>query len=399
MEKNHRTYGLYERYIKRPLDCFLAICALIVLSPVMGIIALLVRIKLGSPVLFKQDRPGRINSLTGKEKIFRLCKFRSMSDERDENGELLPDEQRLTKFGQLLRTTSLDELPELINIIKGDMAIVGPRPLAMQYLPYYNKAERLRHLVRPGLTGLAQVNGRNSANWPQRFRYDVAYVNSISLKMDVFIILKTIYKVVKRKDVGIRGAGRVMDFDKYRLLENKLIKKDDNGHYVKLRWIEEKDAHILAELNNNTEIADHVVGNPKKVTFEEQLLWMARIDEEKNTVRMMIEYDGTAVGTIIISNIDSDNKTGNLNIKILPQYQRKKIGSKALDLACQYAFEELKLFCLTAHILSDNASSISLFSKTGFLKEGILRSRVIKNGHRRDLVSMSYLNSDSERRE
>lgn len=133
--------NLYERYIKRPLDCFLALCALIMLSPVMGIIAFLVRINLGSPILFKQNRPGKINSATGVEKIFRLCKFRSMSDERDENGELLSDELRLTKFGQILRSTSLDELPELINIIKGDMAIVGPRPLVVQYLPYYNNEE------------------------------------------------------------------------------------------------------------------------------------------------------------------------------------------------------------------------------------------------------------------
>ena len=162
MTIGHKPYGPYEKFIKRPLDCFLATCALIILSPVMAITALMVRIKLGSPVLFKQDRPGKIDPLTGKEKIFRLRKFRSMSNETDENGELLPDELRLTKFGQILRSTSLDELPELINIIKGDMAIVGPRPLAMQYLPYYNTEERRRHSVRPGLTGLAQVNGRNS---------------------------------------------------------------------------------------------------------------------------------------------------------------------------------------------------------------------------------------------
>lgn len=383
--------NLYERYIKRPLDCFLALCALIMLSPVMGIIALLVRINLGSPILFKQNRPGKINSATGEEKIFRLCKFRSMSDERDENGELLSDELRLTKFGQILRSISLDELPELINIIKGDMAIVGPRPLAVQYLPYYNNEERKRHLVRPGLTGLAQINGRNSSNWPQRFRYDITYVNNISLKTDVFIILKTIYKVFKREGIAVRGTGQMLDFDEYRLLENKLIKQDGAGHYVKLRWIEENDASVLMELNNNNEIANCVVGNPKKVNYEEQLLWMTKRAEEKNTVRMMIEYDGIAVGTIIINNVDFNNKVGNINIKILPKYHGKKIGANALDIACQYAFEELNLFCLTAHILSDNVASISLFAKKGFMKEGILRSRVIKNEYRMDLISMSYL--------
>ena len=161
--------------------------------------------------------------------------------------------------------------------------------------------------------------------------------------------------------------------------------------YVKLRWIEENDASVLMELNNNNEIANCVVGNPKKVNYEEQLLWMTKRAEEKNTVRMMIEYDGNAVGTIIINNVDFNNKVGNINIKILPKYHGKKIGANALDIACQYAFEELNLFCLTAHILSDNVASISLFAKKGFMKEGILRSRVIKNEYRMDLISMSYL--------
>ena len=271
------------------------------------------------------------------------------------------------------------------------MAIVGPRPLAVQYLPYYNNEERKRHLVRPGLTGLAQINGRNSSNWPQRFRYDITYVNNISLKTDVFIILKTIYKVFKREGIAVRGTGQMLDFDEYRLLENKLIKQDGAGHYVKLRWIQENDASVLMELNNNNEIANCVVGNPKKVNYEEQLLWMTKRAEEKNTVRMMIEYDGIAVGTIIINNVDFNNKVGNINIKILPKYHGKKIGANALDIACQYAFEELNLFCLTAHILSDNVASISLFAKKGFMKEGILRSRVIKNEYRMDLISMSYL--------
>ncbi|MDB9104114.1 GNAT family protein [Parabacteroides distasonis] len=183
----------------------------------------------------------------------------------------------------------------------------------------------------------------------------------------------------------------MLDFDEYRLLENKLIKQDGAGHYVKLRWIEENDASVLMELNNNNEIANCVVGNPKKVNYEEQLLWMTKRAEEKNTVRMMIEYDGIAVGTIIINNVDFNNKVGNINIKILPKYHGKKIGANALDIACQYAFEELNLFCLTAHILSDNVASISLFAKKGFMKEGILRSRVIKNEYRMDLISMSYL--------
>ena len=171
-----RKLRIYEKYIKRGLDFVLALAALVALSPVMLVTAVLIRIKLGSPVLFKQQRPGK------DEKIFNMYKFRSMLDVRDENGKALPDEERLTPFGRTLRATSLDELPELINIIRGDMSIVGPRPLAVAYLPYYSDAEKHRHDVLPGLTGLAQVNGRTALNWDKRLEYDVEYVKHISLK-------------------------------------------------------------------------------------------------------------------------------------------------------------------------------------------------------------------------
>ena len=196
---NHKPYGLYERFIKRPLDFFLASIALIVLSPIILVTALLVRIKLGSPVLFSQERPGL------NEKIFRIYKFRTMTDKRDENGNLLPDSERLTKFGKILRSTSLDELPELINIAKGDMAIIGPRPLLVRYLPYYTEEERHRHDVRPGLTGLSQVHGRNYSSWQERFSYDLSYVNRITFVGDVKIILDTIKAVLSRSGVADRS--------------------------------------------------------------------------------------------------------------------------------------------------------------------------------------------------
>ncbi|MBU5427920.1 sugar transferase [Tissierella pigra] len=201
---------MYKKYFKRLVDIVLSLIALIVLSPVMLIVAILVRIKLGSPVIFKQERPGL------NEKIFTMYKFRTMTDEEDKNGELMPDGVRLTKFGRILRSTSLDELPELFNILKGDMSIVGPRPLAVQYLPYYTEIERIRHSVRPGLSGLAQINGRNLATWEQRFRYDIEYVNSISFLGDLEIIFKTINKTVKRENIGERGLDSPQDFDKYR---------------------------------------------------------------------------------------------------------------------------------------------------------------------------------------
>lgn len=209
--------GIYKKYIKKSMDVILSLIAIIVLSPVLLGVALLVRTKLGSPVIFKQKRPGL------NEKIFTLYKFRTMIDERDENGELLPDSIRLTKFGRFLRSTSLDELPELFNILKGDMSIVGPRPLAVQYLPYYTEEERIRHSIRPGLSGLAQINGRNIATWEQRFSYDIKYVNNISFTGDIKIILGTILKAVKRADIGERGVDSPPDFDKYR---NKNIKQE-----------------------------------------------------------------------------------------------------------------------------------------------------------------------------
>ena len=195
----HRPYGLYEKFIKRPLDAFLATGAIIILSPVLLITAILVRVKLGSPVLFTQDRPGR------DEKIFRLYKFRTMTDARDENGVLLPDDQRLPEFGQKLRSTSLDELPELVNMIKGDMAVVGPRPLLVRYLPRYNTHQARRHEVRPGFTGLAQVHGRNSISWEEKFDWDVQYVDHITFKGDAKIIFDTVRTVLKRE--GITGGG------------------------------------------------------------------------------------------------------------------------------------------------------------------------------------------------
>lgn len=192
--------GLYEKYIKRPQDFVCASIALIVLSPVMLITAILVRVKLGSPIIFKQERPG----LNGE--VFTLYKFRTMTDQKDENGNLLPDDVRLTKFGKMLRSTSLDELPELINIIKGDMAVVGPRPLLESYLPLYNEHQARRHEVRPGFTGYAQVHGRNSITWEDKFDKDVYYVDRISFLMDWSIIFKTIKTVVKKEGISSNSS-------------------------------------------------------------------------------------------------------------------------------------------------------------------------------------------------
>lgn len=197
---------MYKNYIKRFLDIILSFLALSILAPLLLIVFLLIKIKLGSPVLFRQKRPG----LNGK--IFEIFKFRTMTDKRDENEKLLPDSERLTSFGKFLRSTSIDELPELINILKGDMSIVGPRPLLVKYLPLYNWEQRHRHDVRPGLTGLAQVNGRNAISWEDKFKYDVEYVNNISLIGDLKIILQTVLKVFRRADINARNNVTMEEF-------------------------------------------------------------------------------------------------------------------------------------------------------------------------------------------
>lgn len=201
---------MYKNHIKRILDILLSLCGILILSPVYLILWILVRCRLGRPALFTQERPGR------KEKIFKLYKFRSMTDERDEKGQPLPDEVRLTRFGKILRSTSLDELPELFNILKGDMSLIGPRPLLVRYLPYYTKEERRRHDVRPGLTGLAQVNGRNALEWEDRFAFDLEYVDNCSFRMDLKVLGMTVGKVLKRSGTLSGADQTVADFDEYR---------------------------------------------------------------------------------------------------------------------------------------------------------------------------------------
>lgn len=212
---------MYCKFIKRLLDIVISFTALVVLSPVLLIVAILVRVKLGSPVIFHQDRPGL------HEKVFRLYKFRSMTDEKDEEGNLLPDEVRLTKFGKILRATSLDELPELWNILRGDMSLIGPRPLLVSYLPYYTEEESLRHTVRPGLTGLAQVNGRNLLDWDRRFAKDVEYVRKLSFGMDVQIFFLTIKKVFVHENVEVDTSRVEGNFAEIRKAKMKQAGKEE----------------------------------------------------------------------------------------------------------------------------------------------------------------------------
>lgn len=216
----HKPYGPYEAYIKRPLDFCLSLGALIVLSPVMGVTAILVKKKLGSPIIFKQPRPGK------GEKIFNIYKFRTMTDERDGNGNLLPDEDRLTDFGKFLRSTSIDELPELINIIKGDMAVIGPRPQLVRDMVFMSDEQRQRHSVRPGLSGLAQIRGRNAISWEGKLASDLEYIEKITFLNDLFIVIKTIYTSLKREGITDGDMATAMDYGDY-LLSIGFVDEDE----------------------------------------------------------------------------------------------------------------------------------------------------------------------------
>lgn len=225
--------GFYARWVKRPLDIFCALLALIVLSPVIAVTAVLVRVKLGSPVIFRQQRPGR------DERIFTMYKFRTMTDQRDEAGELLPDSVRLTSFGKLLRSTSLDELPELVNILKGDMSVVGPRPLLVRDMVFMTPEQRTRHQVRQGLTGLAQANGRNAASWEEKLNLDVQYIQNITFWGDVKIILATVGKVIKRQGVAAEGMETAEDLGDYLLRTRQIDDRAYQQHMLESRELQE----------------------------------------------------------------------------------------------------------------------------------------------------------------
>jgi lipopolysaccharide/colanic/teichoic acid biosynthesis glycosyltransferase len=223
----HKPYGPYERFIKRPLDCVLSTFALIVLSPLLLIVSLLIRKDMGSPVLFKQHRIGK------DEKEFSMFKFRSMTDARDENGVFLPDDQRITKLGNFIRKTSIDELPSLLNILKGDMAVIGPRPLPSRYLKRYNETQRRRHEVRPGLSNPSTVNGRNSQTWEQQFDGDVWYVDHVSFQTDVKSIMDTIKVVLKKEGATAEDGGARGEFIGIANIED--LETDAEGNYMKLQ--------------------------------------------------------------------------------------------------------------------------------------------------------------------
>lgn len=222
---NHIPYGLYEKSIKRPLDLILSIGAIFLLSPVLIMTGILIKLKLGSPIFFIQPRPGRIDIQTGKEKIFNLYKFRTMTNECGKEGKLLPDSMRLTKFGKFLRSTSIDELPELFNVVKGDMSIIGPRPQLIKDIVFMNSSQRQRHVVRPGLSGLAQIKGRNSISWEKKLAYDLNYIDKITFCVDMKIILETVISVFKQEGITAKGYATALDYGDWLIQMKKISNK------------------------------------------------------------------------------------------------------------------------------------------------------------------------------
>lgn len=234
--KLERKRGFYEKYIKRILDIICSLAAILVFSWLYVIIAILVRIKMGSPVIFKQPRPGMIDPKTNKERIFDMYKFRTMTDERDANGELLPDNERLPKFGKMLRATSLDELPEAFNILKGDMSLIGPRPQLVRDMVFMTDRQRMRHTAKPGLSGLAQVNGRNAVTWEQKFKWDLKYIKKVSFVNDLRILLKTVQKVFGKCESS-EELEVTDDYGDALLKEGKVSKEEYDALQVRARTI------------------------------------------------------------------------------------------------------------------------------------------------------------------
>ena len=233
-----RKQGIYEKYIKRLIDIVCSLIALLVFWWLYLIVALLVKVKLGSPVLFTQPRPGMVDSKTGKETVFKMYKFRTMTDERDENGNLLPDEVRLTKFGKWLRSTSLDELPEVLNILKGDMSIIGPRPQLVRDMVFMTPEQRMRHTAKPGLSGLAQVNGRNAIKWEDKLNWDLKYIKKVSFVEDVRIIFMTVQKAfIKQEGITEEDAATATDFGDYLLANGKVSQSEYDDKQKEAREI------------------------------------------------------------------------------------------------------------------------------------------------------------------
>lgn len=356
---------MYRRYVKRFLDIIISGLALIALSPILVVFTGLGVLGMGGNPFFVQERPGK------DEKIFKLIKFRTMTYKKDVNGSVSPDDERVNAYGRFLRSTSIDELPELINIFKGDMSIVGPRPLLVEYLPYYTEEEKKRHDVRPGLTGLAQINGRNAISWKERFKLDNYYVDNISLSMDLKIIVSTIAKVIKRSDILVGRqipAGRL---DVARATTIRRFEKSDVPN--KVRWIndEQNNKYLHYEL---------------PLREDKTMEWFENNRDRTDRYDAVIELSGKPVG--IIGLLDIRNGEAEYYITVGEQYAKDKgVASHATLQLFDYAFNQLKLSRIKCYTEVENVSAQGLFEKCGFVRTGLIKNSAVNRGKAVDRYS------------
>lgn len=341
---------MYKRYLKRWLDFTIVLCVLLVIGPILLVIAVWLHFaNKGAGAFFTQERPGKDG------RIFKVIKFKSMTDERDAEGRLLPDAQRLTKVGRFIRSTSLDELPQLLNVLKGDMALVGPRPLLPQYLPYYTKREQLRHSVRPGVTGWAQVNGRNFLTWDEKLDKDVWYVENLSFGLDVKIILLTIKNVMRREGVAIprgiylsqeREQNKKHLIDKFKI---RLLRMEDLG--LRVVWM--KDPRVFETMNLN----------PAN-TLETTKVWFVKNQGKKDRADFVVEYLDNVVAFTGITNVEDG--IGETYSFVSPTEHGKGFGTMARYLTCKYGFEKLSLRKIVSYCNEDNIASIRVNERLGY---------------------------------
>lgn len=349
--------GIYKRIVKRPMDVILSLIAIIVLSPLMLVVAVLIRIILGSPVIFKQKRPGL------NEKIFTLYKFRTMNYKRKNNGELMPDSMRINKFGKFLRFTSLDELPELFNIIKGDMSVIGPRPLLPKYLQHYSKTEKLRHSVRPGLSGLAQVNGRNNLYWDSRLAKDIEYVENISFLLDVKIIFKTIIKVFKREDITVVNESILKDLD---------VERNNSINIKKLEYEDFKaNENIIFELLLNTYMTNFQFSyETGKVICKEKLKLLDQYIKKENALLIGAYDDNNLVGFLWMfkQNYFGEIRMHINQIAVSDSFKGKGAGKRLMKEAenetIKHGIDTIDLF-----VSETNLVAVNMYEKLGFTTE------------------------------
>ncbi len=370
---------MYKHYIKRLLDIFISFTAIVCLSPVFIIITIWLHFaNKGAGAFFFQERPGK------DAKIFKVIKYKTMTDERDSEGKLLPDSQRLTKVGRFVRSTSIDELPQFFNVLKGDMSLIGPRPLLVQYLPYYTEREKLRHTVRPGISGWAQVNGRNHVNWDKRLEYDVYYVENLSFKLDIKIFVKTILNVIRRKDIEVAPQGEYLD---------KLREREkDNNLYI--RQLKDTDLQIRVNWMNNPLIYKHM-SYSIPITFGNTHEWYNKIRVSGNRKDVVLS---NSMGKIVafggLTNIDNLIKKAELYIFVNPDMHNMGIGTKATLILCNYGFTELGLNKIYLCTNKSNLGAKRIYEKVGFILEGTLRSEKIVDGKYEDRLYYGLLKSE-----